>query len=163
MKPKLDPAYRSIEKHIRHAQLERSLYLAELIASGIVAVSRGVSVATARLAKAWKSPAPVRRPTAKHGYVGDIGRVDVKAFEQLVQPDALDFIADRDAEGAIFIMDANGDHGMIEAHVFHARQSEQELTGIGAKLIHEMNIRCPAALPMAGCRLPGAMRHVRAP
>lgn len=65
MKPKLDPAYRSIEEHIRHAKLERSIYLAELIASGIVAVSRGVSVATTRLAKFWKAPAPVRRPTAK--------------------------------------------------------------------------------------------------
>jgi hypothetical protein len=65
MKPKLDPAYRSIEEHIRHAQLERSIYLADLIASGIVAVSRGMSVATTRLATIWKSPAPVRRPTAK--------------------------------------------------------------------------------------------------
>jgi hypothetical protein len=65
MKTKLDPAYRSIEEHIRRAQLERSIYLAELISSGIVAVSRGVSVATARLAKLWKRPAPGRRLTAK--------------------------------------------------------------------------------------------------
>lgn len=65
MKPKLDPAYRNIEEHIRRAQLERSIYLAELIASGIVAVSRGVSTATTRLAKLWNAPAAGRRPTAK--------------------------------------------------------------------------------------------------
>jgi len=65
MKTRLDPAYRSIEEHIRHAQLERSLYLAEAIASGIVAVSRGLSAATARLAKLWKRPSRGRRLTAK--------------------------------------------------------------------------------------------------
>lgn len=56
MKTRLDPAYRSIEEHIRHARLERSIYLAEAIASGIVAVSRGVSGATAYLAKLWRRP-----------------------------------------------------------------------------------------------------------
>ena len=65
MKTRLDPAYRSIEEHIRHAQLERSIYLAEAIANGIVAVSRGISTATARLAKLWKRPARGRRLTAK--------------------------------------------------------------------------------------------------
>ena len=65
MKTRLDPAYRSIEDHIRHAQLERSIYLAEVISSGIVAVSRGISAATARLAKLWKRPARGRRLTAK--------------------------------------------------------------------------------------------------
>lgn len=65
MKPKLDPAYRNIEEHIRRAQLERSIYLAELIASGIVAVSRSVSVAATRLAKVWQDPARGRRLTAK--------------------------------------------------------------------------------------------------
>jgi hypothetical protein len=65
MKTRLDPAYRSIEEHIRHAQLERSIYLAETIASGIVAVSRGISVGTARLAKLWKRPVRGRRLTAK--------------------------------------------------------------------------------------------------
>jgi hypothetical protein len=65
MKPKLDPAYKSIEEHIRHAQLERSIYLAEAIASGIVAVSRGISVAMSHVAKGWKSHVGGRRLTAK--------------------------------------------------------------------------------------------------
>jgi hypothetical protein len=65
MKTKLDPAYKSIEEHIRQAQLERSIYLAEAIASGIVSVSRGISVATAQLAKLWKRPARGRQLTAK--------------------------------------------------------------------------------------------------
>jgi hypothetical protein len=65
MKPKLDPAYRSIEDHIRHARLERSIHLAEAIASGIVAVSRGISVAMSHVAKRWKSHAGGRRLTAK--------------------------------------------------------------------------------------------------
>lgn len=65
MKTKLDPAYKSIEEHIRQAQLERSIYLAEAIASGIVAVSRGISAAATRLAQAWKSPVRGRRLTGK--------------------------------------------------------------------------------------------------
>jgi hypothetical protein len=65
MKTKLDPAYRSIEEHIRQAQLERAIYLAEAISSGIVAVSRGISVAMSHVAKGWKSHVRGRPLTAK--------------------------------------------------------------------------------------------------
>lgn len=65
MKTKLDPAYRSIEEHIRRAQLERSIFIAEAISSGIVAISRGVSVAMSYVAKGWKSHVRGRRLTAK--------------------------------------------------------------------------------------------------
>jgi len=65
VKTKLDPAYKSIEEHIRYAQLERATYLAEAIATGIVAVSRGISVAMSHVAKGWKSHVGGRRLTAK--------------------------------------------------------------------------------------------------
>lgn len=65
MKTKLDPAYRSIEEHIRRAQLERSIYIAEAISTGIVAISRGFSVAATRLAKVWNGPVRGRRAAAK--------------------------------------------------------------------------------------------------
>ena len=94
-------------------------------------------------------------PATQHRQVRHIGRVDVKAFEKLMQPDTLDFIADRDAERAIFIMDANGDHGMVEAHVLHARQGEQELTGIGAKLIHGPEYTLPSSFANGGLSFVG--------
>jgi hypothetical protein len=65
MKTKLDPAYKSIEEHIRQAQLERSIHIAEAISSGIVAISRGISVAMSHVAKGWTSHVRGRRLTAK--------------------------------------------------------------------------------------------------
>lgn len=65
MKTKLDPAYRSIEEHIRRAQLERSIHIAEAISSGIVAISRGMSVAMSQVAKGWKRHVLGRRFAAK--------------------------------------------------------------------------------------------------
>lgn len=65
MKTKLDPAYRSIEEHIRRARLERSIHIAEAISTGIVAISRGMSVAMSQVAKGWKRHVLGRRFTAK--------------------------------------------------------------------------------------------------
>jgi hypothetical protein len=35
--------YESIQQHIEHARIERSIYLAELLADGIVAAWRGIN------------------------------------------------------------------------------------------------------------------------
>lgn len=100
------------------------------------------------------------RPAPQNGHVRNISWIDVKAFKQFMQPNTLNLIAYCDTEGAVFVMDANGYNRVIKTHVFHARQCEQELTGIRARLVHYANIRCSAALPMAGCRPQGAMRHI---
>lgn len=65
MKTKLDPAFRSIEEHIRRAQLERTIHIAEAISTGIVAIFRGISVAMSHVARGWTSHVRGRRPTAK--------------------------------------------------------------------------------------------------
>lgn len=44
----MNPDYKLIEKHIRRARLERSIYLAEVIADGIVALAWGLHVVAVR-------------------------------------------------------------------------------------------------------------------
>jgi len=60
MKPRpIDESFRAIEHHIRRAQAERAVFIAEALAHGIVAIAR----ATTRLATRFGRARPARLAT----------------------------------------------------------------------------------------------------
>jgi hypothetical protein len=57
-KPSPDPTYSDIESLVRRAKLQRTAYIADVIATGLVAAAHGVSRGYEAVAKAWR---PKRR------------------------------------------------------------------------------------------------------
>jgi hypothetical protein len=71
--------------------------------------------------------------------VGRDARVDLQLAKKAAKGDAGALVADADADGAILVVDAHGDHGAFEARVGHSWHRQQQLAGKEVGLLDHRN------------------------
>jgi hypothetical protein len=79
------------------------------------------------------------RSAVVHGAIGRLARIDFELAKQSAQGDSRALVADPDADGAIFVVDAHSDHGPLETRVGHSRHRQQQLAGQETRLLDHRN------------------------
>jgi hypothetical protein len=84
-----------------------------------------------------EAPSRLDRSTMVDRAIGRFARIDVELLKQGAETHSGALMADSDADGAILVVDANGDHGSLEARVGHSGHCQQQLARQETRLVHE--------------------------
>jgi hypothetical protein len=76
-----------------------------------------------------EAPARLDRPTVMDGAVRCLTWIDVKLLQQSAETDACSLVTHADADGAVLVVHAQGNHRPFEARIGHSGHREQELAG----------------------------------
>ena len=71
-----------------------------------------------------------------HGAIGRLARVDVELAKEATEADAGALVSDSDADRAILVVHAQGDHCALEARVCHSGHCEKQLARQETRLVN---------------------------
>ena len=82
-----------------------------------------------------KTPARFNWSAVMDCAVGSLARVQIELLQKSPKADARSLVPDADSNGAIFVMNAHGDHGALEARVRHSGHRQKQLAGQEGRFI----------------------------
>jgi hypothetical protein len=67
----------------------------------------------------------LHRPAMMHRHVRRFARIDVELLKQGAKAHSCPFVTDTNADGAILVVDANGNHCPLETRIGHSGHRKQ--------------------------------------
>jgi len=89
----------------------------------------------------------------KDGPVPRTTRIETQLFQESSHANARALVADTDADGAIFVVNAHNDHSMFEPRVADAGHRQQQFARKEARAVHAATMR----LGLNGCKTDAAL------
>ncbi len=91
-----------------------------------------------------EAAARLDRPAVVDRAVRRLPRLQPQLLQETAQAKAGPLVADPDADGAVLVMRADGDHRPLEARIGHSRHGQEKLAGQKGRLVHNPVMRKPA-------------------
>ncbi len=83
-----------------------------------------------------EAPSRLDRSAMMDRAIGRFARLDVQLLKKCAEPHPGPLVADPDPDGAVLVVDANGDHRPLEARVGHPGHRKQQLARQETRLVH---------------------------